>query len=27
VEHRIEDLDMNLHKYTHHIFDKAAKNI
>jgi hypothetical protein len=24
---RIHDLDMNLHKYTHLIFDKGAKNI
>jgi hypothetical protein len=24
---RTEDLDMNPHNYTHHIFDKRAKNI
>jgi hypothetical protein len=24
---RKEDTDMNLHNYTHHIFDKVAKNI
>jgi hypothetical protein len=24
---RIEDLDMNLHSYSHLIFDKGAKNI
>jgi hypothetical protein len=25
--HRIEDLDMNPHSYTHLIFDKGAKNM